>query len=52
MNSPRAPRCLAEVIVGKQRGGPTGLRKVAFFEDFTRFDDLVDDPDDPSTFAD
>lgn len=52
MNSPRAPRSLAEVIVGKQRGGPTGLRKVAFFEDFTRFDDLVDDPDDPSTFAD
>lgn len=29
----------AEVIVGKQRNGPTGIVEVLFFEEYTRFED-------------
>ncbi|WP_336287873.1 MULTISPECIES: replicative DNA helicase [unclassified Bartonella] len=32
----------AEVIIAKQRHGPTGLVKLAFQPDFTRFSDLAD----------
>lgn len=33
---------IAEIIVGKQRAGPTGTCRVRFFSEFTRFDDLAD----------
>ena len=32
----------AEVIIGKNRHGPTGLAKMAFEDRFTRFTDLLD----------
>ncbi len=35
-------RGLAEVIVGKQRAGPTGIVKCRFFHEFTRFENLAD----------
>ena len=35
-------RGLAEVIVGKQRSGPTGIVRCKFFHEFTRFDNLTD----------
>jgi replicative DNA helicase len=31
---------LAEIIIGKQRNGPTGNRKLAFIKEFTRFENL------------
>jgi replicative DNA helicase len=31
---------LAEIIIGKQRNGPTGSRKLAFIKEFTRFENL------------
>ncbi len=30
---------LAEVIIGKQRNGPTGIVELLFFEEYTRFED-------------
>ncbi|MDW8363918.1 MAG: DnaB-like helicase C-terminal domain-containing protein, partial [Myxococcales bacterium] len=33
----------AEIIVGKQRNGPTGTVHVAFFSELTRFDNLARD---------
>ncbi len=35
-------RGIAEIIVGKQRAGPTGTCKVRFFSEYTRFDDLAE----------
>jgi replicative DNA helicase len=35
-------RGIAEVIIGKQRSGPTGTCRVRFFNEYTRFDDLAD----------
>jgi replicative DNA helicase len=35
-------RGLAEVIVGKQRAGPTGIVKCRFFHEFTRFENLAE----------
>jgi replicative DNA helicase len=32
---------IAEVIVGKQRNGPTGVVKLAFIREFTRFENLA-----------
>jgi replicative DNA helicase len=36
-------RGLAEVIIGKQRSGPTGSFKLRFFGEYTRFDNLAED---------
>ena len=33
-------RGIAEIIIGKQRNGPTGSRKLAFIKEFTRFENL------------
>ncbi len=33
-------RGLAEIIIGKQRNGPTGTFKLAFIKEFTRFENL------------
>ena len=32
---------VAELIVGKQRNGPTGIVKLAFIREFTRFENLA-----------
>jgi replicative DNA helicase len=32
---------IAEIIVGKQRNGPTGIVKLAFLREFTRFENLA-----------
>ncbi|TDK23445.1 replicative DNA helicase [Luteimonas aestuarii] len=34
---------LAEIIIGKQRSGPTGAFKLKFFGEYTRFDNLAHD---------
>ncbi|QYR52018.1 replicative DNA helicase [Lysobacter soyae] len=34
---------LAEIIIGKQRNGPTGMVKLKFFGEYTRFDNLARD---------
>jgi replicative DNA helicase len=34
---------VAEIIIGKQRAGPTGTCKVRFFNQYTRFDNLADE---------
>ena len=33
---------VAELIVGKQRNGPTGVVKLAFIREFTRFENLAE----------
>jgi len=33
-------RGVAEIIIGKQRNGPTGSRKLAFIKEYTRFENL------------
>ncbi len=35
-------RGLAEIIVGKQRSGPTGIVRCKFFHEFTRFENLAE----------
>jgi len=40
-NSP--DKGLAEIIIGKQRSGPTGSVKLKFFGEYTRFDNLAHD---------
>lgn len=34
-------KCIAEIIIGKQRSGPIGTAKVAFINKFTRFFDII-----------
>jgi replicative DNA helicase len=38
-----ADKGLAEVIISKQRNGPTGTVKLKFFGEYTRFDNLAHD---------
>ncbi|MCA0395298.1 MAG: replicative DNA helicase [Proteobacteria bacterium] len=38
-----ADKGLAEIIIGKQRNGPTGSLKLKFFGEYTRFDNLAHD---------
>ena len=42
-NKESADKGLAEVIIGKQRNGPTGSIKLKFFGEYTRFDNLAHD---------
>ncbi len=42
--NPSTPRKgIAEIILGKQRSGPTGTVATRFFPEFTRFDNLLED---------
>jgi replicative DNA helicase len=42
-NKESTDKGLAEVIIAKQRQGPTGTVKLAFLSEFTRFDNLLED---------
>jgi replicative DNA helicase len=39
-------RHIAEIIIGKQRNGPTGVAKLAFRGEFTRFENLAEGRED------
>ncbi|MGE0825818.1 MAG: replicative DNA helicase [Candidatus Binatia bacterium] len=43
---------VAEIVVGKQRNGPTGTVRLAFRREYTRFDNLVQDMDGPGEMSD
>ena len=40
MYDPNAEAGIAELIIGKQRNGPTGAVKLAFIKEYTRFENL------------
>lgn len=45
-NKETQDRGIAEVIIGKQRNGPTGYAKLAFLNEFTKFENLAQRADD------
>lgn len=42
-NQDTQDRGVAEIVIGKQRAGPTGTCRVRFFNEYTRFDNLAQD---------
>jgi replicative DNA helicase len=44
-NRDTADKGIAEIIIAKQRSGPTGVAKLAFFGQYTKFDNLADESD-------
>ncbi len=42
-NRESAEKGVAEIIIAKQRNGPTGIVKVAFLKDYTRFENLAEE---------
>jgi replicative DNA helicase len=43
-------RGVAEIIIGKQRAGATGIVRVAFLNEYTRFDNLADGYEEPEEY--
>lgn len=46
-NPETADKGVAEIIISKQRTGPTGVARIAFSAEYTRFDNLVERSDIP-----
>jgi replicative DNA helicase len=42
-NAESADKGIAEIIIGKQRNGPTGMLKLAFLGQYTKFENYADD---------
>jgi len=42
---------VAEIIIAKQRSGPTGMARLAFFNQYTRFDNLAEESDSYNSYS-